>query len=662
MQIQTGEMCLQPTYELLRNLEVRASAMICFYTNAKELHDTKVPFAFNSLPRRRARTLESTATFQMPELYVSTQALLAVAGKSPSERISWTKQSLEISFTGLEKALQSAHIPSGKLVNDKRRLTTDITSPPSTQSSLPQLSQPSALKLPLTPVQSLSQQGSATPAASEAIFTARGHLNSLMPSSLLSKPVDNVSFHPDSGGFAFRLASRVGDGVIKPATDQLRRVERLVDFVNVVQRYPDAVAADSVGLQKVVFSYWCAPLSQTQMLDLTKEQATIEFPAASSTEQKPTTVLPPKLDLTDGNPHIRVKDFLSDILSSPAGLEGLVRCLLLTLPIVRGLDQAEDSWSKLCASTRNEFYILPRTAEWYSLRYAFDLGERGTVRLHLDLTCRNRNGESWWWIKKYNPKRERVNLTPAQLAVDNVLRQKFWEAPGAELWETEIGGAYAKPGAAEMMLLAVDEVLRQIALDPSSLVIDETPVPGDRADSGASGAAKQEQATSAQLQAKAAAMQLNLPPPVKARQAQAKPVPRRPSATTAQSSPKQGMSQPLSGQQGAPVAQMHVGQHQPQQQAGMVRQPSSQGQQPGQQRKSISPAMQKKHQAAMVQAQQQQQQQRMAAQMAQMQGRPMNQQQQAMMQLQLQQQQQQLQARQRSSQGGANKDEPVILD
>lgn len=670
MQIQTGEMCLQPTYELLRTLEVRASAMICFYINAKELHATKVPFTLSTQPRRRARTLECSSVFQMPDLYLSTKALLSQHGNgrptTPNDKVSWTKQVLQISFNGLEQAHQASldrSVIDGSNVHNFKSPSTTQSSQSLPSQSTPVASQ-SVSQMPLQPPMQASVL------STDAILIARGHLSSLMPSSLLSKPVDNVSFHPNSGGFAFRLSSKVGDAVIEPVTDQLRRVQRLVDFVNVVQRYPDTIIADSVGLQRVEFGYWYTafPAEDGSAVESKIERAAIEFPATSDAKSDAAIPLPPKLVLENGNPHIRVVNYLSDLLASQLGLEALVKCLSLTLPIVRGLNLAEESWSEICATTRNKFTVVSRAADWHFLKYAFDLGERGTVKLDLELSCQCRQGESWWWLKKVRPLRDRSTPSSGQIAVDTVLRQKVWEAPATGLWEREVGGVYARVGGAEKMLLAVDEVLRGIALEPAALVINDTPAFEVKVNDSAS-AVKQEQQANSQLQAKAAAMPLNLPGP-KAKQNQTKPAPRRPSATPAQSSPpKHNSMQSMPALQGAPVAPMHAGQQQqPQQQGNMIRQNSSQGQPlgPGQQRRSLSPSMQKKQAAAMAHAQQQRMAQVQMLQLQQQQGRPLTQQQQQILQ-----RQQQFQAQQRAAQGagndsqsrgGGNKDEPMMID
>ena len=187
---------------------------------------------------------------------------------------------------------------------------------------------------------------------------------------------DDVSFHPSSGAFAFRLHCQVGEPVVAQIRDRLMRIQRLIRFLHVVQRFK--LPCESISLGRLIFRYSNEP----------SLRASIGFAGDA----------PMTLALDAGNPHLRLGDFLERLLNGEgeAGLEQVTILLGLTLPLLRAIDELETTSAGAGEddkTTPTTLVILPRAADWLQLRYEH-------ARAFFDIRLRQRRDEVKWFVSE----------------------------------------------------------------------------------------------------------------------------------------------------------------------------------------------------------------------------------------------------------------------
>ncbi|KFX93018.1 hypothetical protein V490_05036 [Pseudogymnoascus sp. VKM F-3557] len=436
-----------PTYAFLSSLHLLSTSMISYYTNMRALHSRRAKFMLRNTSKRTVSSRQG-----QPALCVMLSTLLPSKNKSPRTGKPWAKDVLKISFQGIE-ALEPKETTSPAVGSDQ-----SPSNPPTAPSG---------------PVS--SQDGE-----EGAIMIAEGHMETAIPAGLLVKQqVDkDIAFHPSTSAFAFRLQARVGEPSIAPLIERLQRVERLVDFVQVITAHPDSLHCESVSLSRLIFSYGCVQSAGPNQshAESPRYQAIIDFSSQSSQLE---------LQLEAGNPHIRILDHLTKILKSPLGLHGLATILPLTLPVLRALDAAEDSWEDIPSS---ELQILCRAADWYAVRYILTpLGDGDNsktppapkrvvfeIRLH-------RRGNVPWWCMRRDQKHNPATVDPLDLA----LREKVWTGGEKGVWMGMQCAAIAQTGGAEAMVSRVDAAMRDMMGDGT---VFASAAPGAAGVKGAEGA------------------------------------------------------------------------------------------------------------------------------------------------------------------------------
>ncbi|KAL5346795.1 mediator complex subunit [Pseudogymnoascus australis] len=418
-----------PTYAFLSSLQLLSTSMISYYTNIRALHSRRAKFTLRKTPKSMLSSRQG-----QPDLYVMLSTLLPSKNKSPRTGKPWAKDVLKVSFQGIE-TLEQKEAPTIPVGGSDQSPSNPL----------------SALSGPVGPRQ---------PDVEEcAIMIAEGHMETAIPAGLLVKQhVDkDIAFHPSTGAFAFRLQAKVGEPSIVPLIERLQRVERLVDFVQVINAHPDSLHCESVSLSRLIFSYGCvqSPGPNQPHTESPRYQAIIDFSIQ-------TTQL--ELQLEAGNPHIRILDHLNKILNSPLGLHGLATILPLTLPVLRALDAAEDSWEDIPSS---ELQILCRASDWYAVRYILTPPSDGDnkapavpkrivfeIRLH-------RRGNVPWWCMRRDQKHNAGTVDPLDLA----LKEKVWTGGEKDVWMGMQCAAIAQTSGAEAMVLRVDSAMRDLARD-----------------------------------------------------------------------------------------------------------------------------------------------------------------------------------------------------
>ncbi|KAI9775723.1 MAG: mediator complex subunit [Geoglossum umbratile] len=202
----------------------------------------------------------------------------------------------------------------------------------------------------------------------------------------------DVAFNPHWGLFALRTRAEVGEPVMQNVVERLKRIERLIQFVGVVQR--SNLPCERVSLGRIVFSY-----SSTPPL-----RADVSFAG-----DRPMTI-----SLDPGNPHLRIKDFLVDLLNSEGpsaykGFEGnalsdgvqssgsggnaerggfylVTKIMHLSLPLLLTIGEIENR------HIAGEIYIHHRSADWLQISY------RKPTVCKIEIKLRQRRDEYRWYV------------------------------------------------------------------------------------------------------------------------------------------------------------------------------------------------------------------------------------------------------------------------
>ena len=414
------------------------------------------------------------SAMKIPNIFVKISTLLPLS----SIPRPWADDDLEIRFDSLVR--DSEPSKSSKPTTPGNGLL----SPPQTQ---PSQSTPSSQFN--SHFQSSKTEGSET--SVDAVLVATGHVLSALPSGLLDKQaVDaGIAFNTSTNSFRFRLQSKVGEPVIEMLVQQLERVSRLVDFVQIMDKYKENIECESLSLNRLQFTYSYKPSGQDGgPAQPFKETAEILFHG----ENRDGSVAA-KIEFKKGNPHIRIKNFLEQILNDPKyGLEGLVINLPMTLPVVRAFDAAEEAWAELGPTTNTEYQCIPHSSDSYRLRYDFYLPSKETMQdmdeeaqaanverrrrtMQFKLTQRMHLGDTWWHIRRDGYDGKKVESRNDEF--DKLLKAEVWSKTVSNVWRGQMRSAIAKPCGTETLIGAVDAVMQTIAKDPIRYLVEPEPAP-----------------------------------------------------------------------------------------------------------------------------------------------------------------------------------------
>ena len=209
----------------------------------------------------------------------------------------------------------------------------------------------------------------------QSVSLASGHVMMVTEAKLLTpvRGVDLVKdradeetiFNPSTGAFAFRILTPVGEPIIEKLKQRLERINRLIAFLAIIRRY--RFSCEIVSLGRIAFVY-----SERHNL-----RVDVGFTAGS----------PMTLSLEKGNPHLRIRDFLTTALNGERGLEQVTLLLGTTLSLLSTLDEIERN------NSPSDVFVLARNTGWFEIRY-------GHPRCLFDVRLRQRRDEVKWFIQE----------------------------------------------------------------------------------------------------------------------------------------------------------------------------------------------------------------------------------------------------------------------
>jgi len=264
-----------------------------------------------------------------------------------------------------------------------------------------------------------------------AILLAEARMVTPIPQiELLTSRVDSsLAFHPTSGAFAFRLLSPVGEPIIPALLDRLKRIERLIRFLQVLKPYN--LKYETISLGQIAFTYSSNPLPL---------RADINFATDAAM----------RITFDKANPHLRIMDFLGNLLNAGAGLEHVTLLLAITLPLLRALDAIEASHGSV-ADTGPPI-VLARSAEWFQIRYA-------NPKCRFDVRLKQRRDEVKWFLSDACSSDELGSLDGD---LENAVRA-LWVGRG-EGWFGLRTGVVASVDGVEDLVGRLDQLVRSFAV------------------------------------------------------------------------------------------------------------------------------------------------------------------------------------------------------
>lgn len=408
---------ISPTidYLFLTTLTTFTSGLLSQYTNLKALHARRV----RQLPHHG----KPSKALTIPPIFIKISELLTETPISSGPKPMWAKDIIKLTFQGIE--LHAPYAPSA-------------ASPDEPRSSI---------------VRRRSED-------ENAVLVTQARMIVPLPKDLtnLNSKVDpDIAFNSESGSFAFRLRSKVGQSVIPSLIERIFSIERLVDCVKVFQKHESTLKCESVSLGKIVFTY-----SHTSSTALRSDSLARQIPPHRATVDFRSRDNKMALLFEQGNPHLRILDYLNSVLNTEEGLDGVAKFLTLTLPVLRGLNVIEDAWNDGALSERGEVIINARAADWYVIRYGLrqdsDSDSPPRIRkVQFEVRLRGRRGVPWWYVHRTDNFRSKEfdNL-------DGALKP-LWASSGVD-WKGMRSAGVAQNNGAEEILGKVDEVMRTFTM------------------------------------------------------------------------------------------------------------------------------------------------------------------------------------------------------
>lgn len=385
--------------------------------------------------------------------------LLPSKNKSARTKKPWAKDSVKLIFLGLEPAAPEEFIPSPQPgAPPQTNLAKAKAKGGSTPAATPlAVVQPSGDQ----PVPINIQKQFAPGEGAVIITEARMSVPVPQALTILKERVDrDIAFDAKSGVFAFRLRSKVGETVIPAFIERAIRVERLVDFVEVLHKHEKTLKCEYISLGRIVFTYGNAQTSDAMDVDGGNGyKATVDF---GSTDSLMT------LEFEKGNPHLRIADNLTKVLNERQGLDGVATLLPFTLPALRALDTLESAWTSL--SAKGEALVFVRAVEWFVIRYnIFSTDPSSSPRkIMFEIRLQQRRGEPWFLVRRTDT-RDREGDD-----VDEALKP-VWNSSGRG-WQGMRVNAVAQPAGMEELIGKLDEVMQNFASGAGASVA-ELPAP-----------------------------------------------------------------------------------------------------------------------------------------------------------------------------------------
>ncbi|KAE8375797.1 mediator of RNA polymerase II transcription subunit 14 [Aspergillus bertholletiae] len=285
------------------------------------------------------------------------------------------------------------------------------------------------------------------PCKKVAIIVAYGNL--LTPTktfSALNSTWDrSLVFQKRGTGFAIRLLAPPGRSIIPKLMENLQRLDCVLSIFESLQR--KKMEPRSLSLSHVTFAYGPEKdLIATLNIETSMPPSSIELdPIFLASRTKPLVHLRLGLSLEFPNPHRRIQRSIESILNhstTDAGLDNVAELLLLTLPLMRALDQILMNPSN---KQPLRLQVTVRNAKTYQIHYP-------AQNFRFQLVATHHLSHMIWVLKELGSPEE----GSSQDQLKSKLRERLYNSKG-DGWRGLGNGVVAKIDKVENLLTELDK-------------------------------------------------------------------------------------------------------------------------------------------------------------------------------------------------------------
>ncbi|POS85131.1 hypothetical protein EPUL_003911 [Erysiphe pulchra] len=391
------------SHKFMISIYIYSVALLTYHGNLKYLWSRRHFYMLIPNVKREA--------LNIPFIYLKLSDLLTSLKTQPSTPKSWVKDFVRLNFHGVQ--------------------------------SLPQLS--IIEKTQGTTPQALGTKAQSNPDKEEredqAIMIAEVQMQRPIPRPLIfvHKEFDrDIEFHPATGTFCFRLYSSIGTSVIADLTQNLVKIERLVKYIRVLEKYEKKLICTKICLNKLEFSYKGIPHLGDENIT---ESTELVYRAAIRFNPEDENFL--VLEFEKGNPHIRIADYLTILLNSSLGLDGVAKAIPLSTPVLQVIEAIEEAWASPTTRKYGIVVVNARAVDWYIIRYILTNQKSNSSNvIHqsqkflFEVRLCNRKGEAWWHVRRYELPKPSIPFLSLEESKKRVSKQDDLDEALGPLWKT----------------------------------------------------------------------------------------------------------------------------------------------------------------------------------------------------------------------------------
>ncbi|KAH9908916.1 mediator complex subunit MED14-domain-containing protein [Xylariomycetidae sp. FL2044] len=274
----------------------------------------------------------------------------------------------------------------------------------------------------------------------------------------------DVAYNDKRGVFALNLETEVGSTILDTLVRRVQSIDLLANCVRAIRTSDRDVQCEDITLNKLVISY----SSQKRVTDSEAPKQSIRRWKAVITLGKDGI----ELELEKDNPQCRVLDLFRNLINSDLGFMKVPGYLSVTLPVLQALESLEDAWESFATNDRGQVEVMPAQLDHFHVHYVLPGPTKTSPRrLRVKIRLQTRKDKGLFWY-----------VTRQELGVSEPLDDEFkkaldkvWNAPD-KVWTFLNDGAAAEPdNRVGMLLKAVDDAVRPLAMQSPSVSRTKAP-------------------------------------------------------------------------------------------------------------------------------------------------------------------------------------------
>ena len=271
-------------------------------------------------------------------------------------------------------------------------------------------------------------------------------------SRLTSSDDSTLYFHSDDSGVSFRFRAPLGECIVDRFWERIKQIARLMMYLKIMQR--QQLQYTRVSLDSLNFTY---TTDSGSPLD-----AQIKFTGGSDQ-------LKPSIVFQGRNPHLRIQNFLSDVLSCGNGFPRVIALMRTTLPLLQAFNTIESSQGS--ATLEQRASIITRSVTWYCMKY---------TSITFDVSFRKRNEDHLWFTMAVKGSKQQQRALASRIETLSKAWQDLCQEAG-QGWQGMKDGISADISGVEGLVLKIDKLVKDTLQLESHGTNDGKPVEADQA-------------------------------------------------------------------------------------------------------------------------------------------------------------------------------------